>query len=166
MDGKELIWVDEEFAERFKEYESKENKLELQKKALDDYLLTVTDASKREFRASFNCLEEDVAIYKGLMISVKQAFEKAKDEQLKASYDLWEKFEDDLPSIKDKTEGIIKVLTPLHNKLTEMDALMQKVDTFNIDKLAESIRNISDMYGANKEMVQFLLKNFKRGDTL
>ena len=162
MIAKEIIWVGKEFAEEFKAYEGEANQAELQKKALDDYLETVTEEAKRDFRVSFESLEDDVAIFKGLMTTVKLAFEKAKNEQLNASYGLWEKFEDEIPSVKLKTEQMIETLSPLCEKLNEVDSLFKKIKTFEIDRLYESIKNISDLYGKNKEMVEFLLKNLKK----
>jgi len=39
---------------------------------------------------------------------------------------------------------------------------MGKIDTWNIDKLTTSLQNITNLYGESKEMVEFLVKNFKK----
>jgi len=161
MDGQELIWVDEDFAKKYKELKSDAGQRKEQIEALNGYIQTVTKESKEEFRSNLDCLDEDVAIYKGLMINVKQAFEKAKNEQLSASYELWERFDKEIPFVENKINSLIKSLDPLVKQLEKVNSLMGKIQTWNIDTVFESIRKISELYGKNKEMVQFLMENFK-----
>ena len=52
--------------------------------------------------AIVEAMEEDAAIFSGLMLKVKQSFGKAKDEALSASYDLWEKYDQERPSVEKK----------------------------------------------------------------
>ena len=162
MDNQELIWVDKDFAEKHKVLLKDKTKRDLQVKVFDDYLEKIKESSKSEFKTNFENLKEDVAIYTGLMLKVKQAFEKAKDEQLSASYTLWEKFEKEMPFAKEKIATIISELNPLQEKLKQISDLIAKINTWNIDKLSESIRNLSEVHGKNKEMVEFLVNNFKQ----
>ena len=161
-DNQELVWVDKEFAERLKVFETAANKRELEIEAFDEYIEGVKNTSVRDFKANFESLEEDVAVYKGLMLSVKQAFEKTKNEQLNASYELWEKFEADLPSVTKKTENIIKQLSPFVESLTKIKDLIAQIDVWGIDQLSESINMISSLHGENKEMFEFLVQNFSK----
>ena len=162
IDNQELVWVDKEFAERLKVFETAANKRELEIEAFDEYIEGVKKTSVRDFKANFESLEEDVAVYKGLMLSVKQAFEKTKNEQLNASYELWEKFEADLPSVTKKTENIIKQLSPFVESLTKIKDLIAQIDVWGIDQLSESINMISSLHGENKEMFEFLVQNFSK----
>lgn len=162
-DDQELIWVDKEVAERYKEISDDDTKRAEQIKIVNEYIDQVGEKSKKEFRANLDNLEEDVAIYKGLMLNVKQAFEKAKDEQLRGSYELWEQFEKDLPSIKDKTNEIVEALDPLVAQLTKVNDLLGKIQMWNFDKVIETVERFAATYGESKEMVEFLIKNFKQG---
>jgi len=157
----ELIWVDAEFAEKYNALKSDKSKREEQLKALDDYILSVRDQSRKEFKANLDSLEEDVAIYKGLMVSVKQAFESAKNEQLRSSYAVWENFDAELPSIEDKTNKIVETLQPLVQQLIRVNELLDKIQTYGFDKVIETIEKITCLYGENKNMVEFLINSYK-----
>ena len=121
MKDEELIWVDKEFALKYNVLKEDKTKREEQIKIFNEYMENIQLKTRQAFKVQFESLEEDAAIYKGLMLSVKQAFEAAKSEQLKASYDLWDKFDEDLPDIKDKTKKIIDYLNPLIDKLLKVN---------------------------------------------
>lgn len=161
MEGQELIWVNKELAERWKTMTAKQATRDEQEKVLNEYMDTVLVKIREEYKSNLESLEEDALMFTGLMLKVKQAFGKAKDEHLLASYELWEKFQDEIPSVSKKTEAIIKTLKPLKDELTEINTLIGKINTWNIDELAKSVDLIANMYGANKEMVEFLVNNFK-----
>ena len=165
-DNEELMrkvkaWVPKELAIKYNELRTEKNKRDEQVKMFEDYMQTVKDVSRKEFKNNFESLEEDVAIYTGLMLKVKQAFEKAKNEQLNASYELWEKIDGEIPSIRKKTEKIISEINPLIEKLKEIESLMGKINTYDLDKFISSISTLANLYGTQKEMIEFLINNFK-----
>ena len=157
---KELIWVSKEFAARHNELESDNSKNEERAKALEEYLETISTASRDDFKANLESLEEDAAIYSGLMLKVKQSFSKAKDEALSSSYELWEKWAEEMPAVSKKISEVVNMLDPLEKKLNTINDLIGKIRTYNIDKLAESIRNLDGLYGESREMFDFIVKNF------
>lgn len=161
MDNKELIWVEKEFAKKYNILDKESGKNEERLKALDDYIETVAEKTREDFKANLESLEEDVAIYKGLNLKVKQSFEKAKNESLSASYTLWEEYQKELPSLEKKVKVLTDKLTPLAATINQLNELMGKIDTFNIEKLIDAIEKMSGLYGRQKNMITFLIKNFK-----
>jgi uncharacterized coiled-coil DUF342 family protein len=160
VDTKELIWVPKDVAVKYNKAESEKNKTDEHIKVIDEFIEKLCESSRSEFKANLEAMEEDVAIYSGLMLKVKQSFTKAKDEALASSYEIWEKFDTERLSVSKKISGIISELQPLKNELNELNKLLGQISTYNIDKLRESISLLSNMYGQNKEMVEFLIKNF------
>ena len=160
MKDKELIWVEKEFAEKYIILESEKNKNEERIKALDEYIEKIKDASKQDFKANLESLEEDVAIYTGLMLKVKQAFGKAKEEQLNASYELWENFDKELPRINEKINKILEQIKPLEEKINTINTISEKIRTWNIDRLSESLIKISNLYNQDDKLIKFLLENY------
>lgn len=160
MDNKELIWVEKEFAERYKVLESEKDKNEQRVNALDEYITKISYASRADFKANLESLEEDVAIYTGLMLKVKQAFGKAKDEALEASYALWEKFEEEKPSVSKKITEFCDMLDPLEKKLNSINEALGKIRTYDIDRLVETMAKLTSLCGTNREMFDFLINNF------
>lgn len=162
MDDKELIWVEKEFAEKYKLLESDKNKNEERCKVFDEYIEKISKSSREDFKANLESLEEDAAIYTGLMLKVKQAFGKAKDTALEASYALWEEFDKEHPNINKKINDLCELLDPLEKKLNNINACLGKIQIYNIEKLVEAVRTLTNLCGTNKEMFDFLITHFKR----
>ena len=160
MKDQELIWVDKDFAEKFNELTSKGAARKQQEEVFNEYMGKITDAVKREFRANLEGLEEDAAIFTGLMLKVRQAFEKAKSEHLNASYDLWEKFDAELPSIQGKTDKLIETLKPLEKQLTAINEALGKINTFNIERFTEALSRFLSLQNDHRQMIEFLINNF------
>jgi chromosome segregation ATPase len=162
MDNKELVWVEKEFAEKYKMLEGKKEMRELQIAEFEEYMKKVQDQARREFRANLENLDEDCAIFSGLMLKVKQSFEKAKNEHLDASYALWEKFEKEIPDVRKKIQTITETVTPLKKELEDVNALLAKINTYDLDRVIEAIGKLNNLYGTSREMVDFLVNNFKK----
>ena len=160
-DDKELIWVEKEFAEKYKAVESDANKNKERVKALNDYLATVSTKTRASFKGDLETLEEDAAIYKGLMLSVRQAFEKAKNEHMDATYKIWEDSEKELPSTEKKVAQFINKLKPLIVTLKEAESIIKSINTFQIDDFVKSVESFNRLHDNHKEMLGFLIENFK-----
>jgi hypothetical protein len=158
----ELIWVSKEFSEKWKKATDEKATADIQAAMFDEYIQSVNGKIRDDFKANLETIEEDAAIFTGLMLKTRQAFEKAKNEHLDASYALWEKYEDDIPSITKKTASIISILEPLEVKLKTINNLMAKINTYEIDKVISSISVLSSACGKQKTMIEFLIKNFKQ----
>jgi chromosome segregation ATPase len=158
---RDLIWVDKEFAEKYKKMESDKVKDEERLTVLTEYMKKLSEESRSDFKASLESIEEDAVIYTGLMLKVKQAFGKAKDEALDASYALWDGYQKELPSVKKKVNEIVSTLDPLKSKLEEINNLLSKIKTYDIDRFIETLNSLARSYGKSKEMIEFLVQNFK-----
>jgi hypothetical protein len=159
-DREELVWVDKEYAEKLKKLITEKATREQHVQVFDEYIAKVNGTIRRDFEANLESIEEDAAIFVGLMLKTRQAFEKAKSEQLLATEEIWEKFEKEIPSIRTKTQTIIDTLKPLEAELKTLNDLLGKISTYNIDKLITSISNLSNACGTNKQMIEFLVTNF------
>ncbi len=157
---KDLIWVEKQFAEKYKELESEKADRDIKNKVLEEYMESVLDASKRDFRANLDALEEDAAMFSGLMISVKKRFEDAKDEALNASYTMWENYEKEKDDIVKKINSIKNELIPLQENINDINESLSKINTYNLDKVADAVSKMEHMYNSNQKMFKFLVDNF------
>jgi hypothetical protein len=162
MDKNELIWVDSEFASRYKALEKEENKRELQVKALEEYMDGLSKETKADFSAQLSALEEEAAIYTGLMLKVKQTFSKAKDEALDASYTLWEQFDKERPSINQKISDIIDTLHPLKNELTSINNLLSKISLYNFEQLTKTIQEVASLDIKSQKIIEFVINSYPK----
>ena len=156
----ELIWVDKDFAEKWKTLTAEKTTEEEREKVFDEYLNRVTEKTRTAFKCDLESIEEDAAIFKGLLLKTRQVFEKAKNEHLEAAYTLWEKFEEEIPSTQEKTDKILKILEPLVKQLNAINELLRKINTHDLDRFNKSLSVLSNAYGKNREMIEFLVKHF------
>jgi spore coat protein CotH len=161
MNGKELIWVEKEFAERYNKLEAKANQREEQIAIFEEYMKTVSEKSKDEFKANLEALEEDAAMYTGLMLKVKQTFEKAMSSSFDSAYTIWESYDKERSKAYKQVTDIVKVLEPLEEKLNTINKLAGKIETWNIDRLIHSLDALNNLTEKSENMFKFLVDNFK-----
>lgn len=160
MKKEEIIWVDKEFAEKWKKLCDEEVTRDQQEKVFSEYIATVSESIRNDFRANLEAVEEEAAIFSGLMLKTRQAFEKVKNEHLSASYAAWEAFDADMVATNTKVDAVLATLRPLAEKLEEINALFGKINTYSIDRFLTSIQTLAGTHGEAREMVEFLVKHF------
>lgn len=116
--------------------------------------------SKDNMRFELEDLDESLIQYKGYMLATKQAFEKAKDEQLEAHVQLWEKFEKELPDIEEKTRILTDRLKPLENHLDRLNKRINNLNIYKLENAVELIAKINNMAPETKNIFKFLLENY------
>lgn len=161
MNNEELIWVPKDIAEKWKKLKDDETSRDIQDQVFEEYIDKVKQEVSRDFRCNLESLEEDAAMFTGLMIKVKKAFETTKNEQLGATEVIWENFAKDIPSTKNKMDEIVSILNPLTKELKEISGLLNSLNFTSIERLVEVVGAVTRLHGDNKEMFEFLLKNFK-----
>jgi hypothetical protein len=62
MNDKELVWVEKEFAEKYKLLESDKHKTEERLKLFEEYMKGVEKESKENYKANLDNLEEELNI--------------------------------------------------------------------------------------------------------
>ncbi len=153
----ELIWVPKEISERYNKIGDSNARM----KMINEYLQTRNKTIQDEFKTSLESLEEDAVIYEGLILKVKKRFEQAKNESLNAFYACWEKYDADRTLLEKKINTACDVLDPLQKKIDIVNESLCKISTFGFDKLIETFQRFTGLYDKEKEMFEFLLKNYK-----
>ena len=157
MSEKELIWVEKDFAEKYKKIESNEEKIRL----FESYMKNLTESVKDEYKNSIKVLDEESKIFAGMMLKTKKVFGEALQNALDSSYDVWEKFDKQRADIHKKAVTITDELEPMEDKLTNISNLISKINTYNFDRLYESVSKISSLDGKGLRMLEFLIENYK-----
>jgi DNA repair exonuclease SbcCD ATPase subunit len=151
---RDIVWVPEHIAKKYNNMENSKKQLEF----IDNYL----NESTKDLQLDLESFEDSVIQYRGLMLKAKDSFRKAKDEELQAHYDLWENFEKEIPLVSKKINSIIDLLKPLKDDLNEINELLQKFDKYGFDRFLETLQSIRSIYGESKDMIEFLMLNYKR----
>jgi hypothetical protein len=158
MEGQELIWVKKEFADQYKTILDNDEK----ERVLADYLKQVSEQAREEYQDNLESLEEHAAIYTGLMLKMKQAFGKASEEALSASYAVWEGFSKEKPKLQKNVDDMLAILKPLEQNLNTINESLAKINTWNIEKVSDAISRFTNLTGKSQEMFEFIVKNFDK----
>lgn len=156
---KDLVWVPKKLADEIKAYKDpfSDEVVALMERYIDE--------SKNEWKLSFESLEEDLLMYRGLMVKTKKAFEAAKNEQCEAVYDFWDKIEEEIPKTEEKINNLVKLFDPLEKKLDKLNSSLAKIDTYQIERFTELVAKLDSILsckGNTNDMMVFLMENFKK----
>jgi len=128
---KELAWLPKSLCSKLKRSQDKGE----QEKMILDFI----SQSERDLEYSIESLEDDVIRFKGAMLKARKEFEIAKDEQLNSNYELWEKFDKELPKVEQKVKTIVAKLEPIRNEIDSINTLLSKVESYKIDNFVETL---------------------------
>ena len=143
------------------EKELETSKKDIQEKAFEKFISKIRENTRLEYEEQFKLMEEDAAMYKGLYLKVKRAFQEVLDEQASACYDLWERFEKEIPRVQEKVEFITSQIRTVTEECEMLDSLLNKINTYGLGEVLSAMRELSGLYGKNKEMFEFLVNNFQ-----
>ena len=153
---KELVWVEAEFAKQYDKL-----KEDAQRTAFCEYLQKCSDETKKDYKATLEIMKEDAAMFKGLMIEVRKEFQKFADEHFKASYELWENYNKDLPKTKEKVMHLVSELKPLTSELQLINNEIKKISTWDIEKLTNTLEAVTQLRGKSKEIFDFVVTHYR-----
>lgn len=131
-------------------------------KAIEREIVKYVEETKENMRIDIESMDEDIVQYRAYMIKARDAFKKAKDEELAAFYGLWEEYDKDLGKVRQYVTKAKEELKPFLEELQKVKSEINKIDTWGIEKLGDAISKLSSLHGQSKEMVEFLLKNYKK----
>ena len=129
----------------------------------DNAVIGYINEAKRDMKINIESIGEDVLIFKDQMATAKKEFLSAKDEHIKSTYELWEKFDEEMPRTRDEIKKIVSTLTPLKKELDKINNLMKEISLWKAKSFAEDLETIKNIL-QNKElteMIRFLIKDKK-----
>lgn len=152
--SKRNVYIDDEWAKKIEDAQSDESKLSV----INEFI----DSTKRSYRLDYQSLQEDVLMYKALMLETKKAFKEASEEHVKGCYELWENFDKEISGLKTKTSSIVQVLNPVKKEIETIKQSLDSISLWQIKELLDIVEKISMLSGNNNDMIKFLLNNYKK----
>ena len=128
---KELVWLPKKLANQVQALENPDN-----------FVKEYIEESKREIKNNLDNLDDDIIQYKAAMISARQKFKEAKDEVLKANYEVWEKFEDDNKELHRMRDVLLNQLRPIKKEVDEIKESLRSISTYQMKDLLELLEKI------------------------
>jgi archaellum component FlaC len=116
MEEKEYVYLDKRVAEKIKNLDSVEHQLEV--------IGNILEERKKDMRIDMENLDDDMLQFKAFSAKYRQELEKVYEEQQNKAYKLWEKYNEELPRVREALKPVIDEV----NKLTDIvDALNKKL---------------------------------------
>lgn len=154
---KDLVWLPISLAAKVKEADDV--------KAIEREILSYVESTKNSLQLDIESMDDSIIQYRACMIKAREAFKKAKDEELDAFTSLWETYDKDIKSVHSYVKEAKEVLKPLVLELQSTREEFSKIKTWEFEKLGEAIQKLATLYGTEKEMFTFLVQNFKSSDS-
>jgi hypothetical protein len=155
---KELVWLPKLLADKILAYQEKGEDYQ---EMIDKYIKDIKGYLLEDIKA----MDDEMLVYQASMVKAKNKFKEVKEEQLNGFYSLWEKFEEDVSKFRDFTTNSIKELEPLKESLKEINNLIDKISTWQVNDFLETLQKINtiiDSENKTSEMVKFLFNNYKK----
>ena len=151
--GREIVWMQKEQAEKFKKIES-----------LDEQIIAIDEIiSKRklDIRTDMEALEEDMLLFKAFAVKYRNELKKLYDDQHDQAYALWEKYNEELPRIETAISEVRKRAEPLERLVEGLEKSLNKLESWKLDSLTGIIETIRCTDDKTRDMLCFLLTNYK-----
>lgn len=154
---KEFVYLPKSLAEKVKDL----NEGRIKEEIILDYI----KRSKDYIKSDVESLDEEVTMYAGSLIKAKNAFKKAKEEQLGEMYEMWEGFDKEFAGIKTKINSVVDLLKPLKEGFNDIKTQMDSVNKWDIESFLKIIKDISSYLNYDNEtgkVLRFMFKNYKK----
>lgn len=145
------LWVTPKTAERIKAYSN-------DKKAYENALMEYIKDVKDSLRSDIEGADEDIIQFKAKMITARDAFKAAKDEQLEATYELWEKYDAEISKVGNFVAAAKQVIIPLKNEVESLNNAVSGLNFSRLESCLNLIDRINNMSQQDREILEKLLE--------
>jgi len=155
-DETKLVWLPEELAKKIEAI--KDPTSEEMLKLINGYI----DKTRKNYKENLELLDEDVLMFRGLLVGVKKQYVEALNTQLDSEYELWESIDKQRPRLSEKIKTLTDDLKPLVSALETITGLLAKIRTWEIKELVENVVYLSShLQGETGEMIRFICTEYK-----
>lgn len=152
----ELVWLPKSLAKKITD--AKDPTSQEMLALINGYI----DKTRKNYKDNLEYLDEDIIMFRGLLVGVKKQYEEALNSQLSSEYKLWENIDEQRPKLKKKIEVLTDDLKPLTESLKEIDGLLKSINSWEIGKLVEQVSFLSSaLNGETGKMIRFICQKYK-----
>ena len=157
----DLVWLPVSLVKKIKEIQDSIG--------IENEIMSYIAETKLDLKQQIESIDDDVLLYRAHMIKTRDAFKKAKNEELEAGYQLWQEFEKELPKTKQFIKEAIDTIEPLktevNNLRTELDNINKIISYINLDRMLGFLTVLKDcntLINEDKELLSFIINNYKK----
>jgi hypothetical protein len=150
----ELVWLPKGLAKRVKEVTDAAQ--------IENEVVKFIEETKKDFRQELATFDDDVLMFRGLLIQARQSLKDAYQEHYDLNYKVWESFQDDIKKGKDFAEAATVTLRPVIDSFAELTSLMNSINKWDLEGLLKLMQELNSASAETRTMLRFLMENFRR----
>jgi len=157
----DLVWLPVSLVKKIKDVQDS--------KGIENEIMSYIAETRLDLKQQIESIDDDVLLYRAHMIKIRDAFKKAKNEELEACYQLWQDFDKELPKTRQFIKEAIDTIEPLKNEVnnlrTELDNLNKTISAINIDRMLGFLTVLKDcntLINEDKKLLSFIINNYKK----
>lgn len=155
-EGTKLVWLPTKLAEKIESVNDPASTEAL--KLINEYI----DKTRKNYKENLGLLDEDVLMFRGLLIGIKKQYEEALNAQLNSEYELWENIDKERPRLSKKIQALTDDLQPLVSTLTTITDLLKTIRIWEIKELVTNVQYLSShLQGETGKMIKFICTKYK-----
>jgi len=158
MEGKELIWVSKDLAQKYKDMDGSEE--------LEMAVRKVIEKKRLDLEGEQELLSESLLMFKSVCLAHKRELEKAYQVQADNIYSLWEEMGDVSSLVGQHAKAIAAQIDPIRREISEtkktVDELkraLQSLDLYVPQQLAAVTEQVARMDEKTKALLSTLLNH-------
>ena len=159
MEDYDYMRVPKELAVKLKELE---NENELYEKEVLKYV----EKTKKDISGQVELLADDVLMFKAKLASYKKAFKEAYENADTEMYSFWEDLDKKLSirhkSLKNRFDGISKILDKefeqKQNQIERMSKKMESINTYSFDRIISFLKSFESLSPESKALFTSMIK--------
>ena len=159
---KELIWVTKEQADQFKELDTAEHQSKI--------ALKILETKSLDIQSDLQQLDDDAVRFKAACLTHKATLESVYKEQSEKMDKLIEECWDVMPKAKKNADKmaaefapVVEMVKNLNKEVEDLKKSASDINFYGLRDLSSAVEQIRNLDSESKEMIQFLMANFKEG---
>lgn len=149
MKERDLIWVNKDLAEQYKELDTDFKKVELVNKIIADKKLDITNDIQN--------LDDDLLRFKAFALNYSTAFKKTYEDQSEKLFKIWEDCSEPINKIDAKTMSIRKDIIGISKDIDGLAKQLETLNTYKLERLIELIQTYNNMSDNDKDVFKVIL---------
>lgn len=148
---KELIWVNKNLAEAYKELDTDMKRAE--------FVNELIKQKKVDITSDIQNLDDDLLRFKAFVLNYSTALKEAYDKQAERLEQLWEECSEPIEKIDKQTMRIKKDIYDITKDIKDISKELEGLSTYKLERLIKLIDTYNDMSDSDKDIFKLILNS-------
>ena len=100
---------------------------------------------KKTLHGEFECMDEDILAFQGMLARAKARFTEVKEQHLSDCYEVWEGIDEKMPNFEDRAKSLERKLENSTRVLESLNKKIEGVNSYHVKSFIENISTLSTL---------------------